>query len=533
MPDVSPATPRISDDAPTLIVETPALTDLSSAAVCLHFVQNRLDFEGIVEGEREISTEDANRAMCSVVCSLELDLLSFKYQEQPPLQTNLTYADEARTWCQVDAVFPAVITFTSENVTRRLVRPVAEELGQHRVRCEARLAQSYFPESHVVIWHLILTACGGQNARTSTNHRPGCAFDEYDLIKLMHLYEHDTEQVELADRVQFEVRRMEDSEPVRCGLRALLSVVWECLAGAEFRRAPYFAPPANSRPRCGTIQLVAGPSLGGEPVGRMFDLIHLARHESLTPRLHLDEKTGPSASDTLREWLEDAEPSAPGAALKALAGVTNAIFDFNEVDAEEVLDTLDPTYRGGRSFIKFHRRSLVDIRDDDRVLNAIRTDLGMNPYLIVPHAIVLHNEELVDRLEQNLDAYAACKDIRRLERLSALARRVVRRMNVPNVFNYATERTLYDRAFEIRGSAEKFRRTVRRAEELDVVLEKAYEHRRRRHDIAVQALLLLLALAQVVSLFVRPMPDPGIARVMMVAALLAIAGIYFVFRSRW
>src|SRR5690606_14358056 len=188
--------------------------------------------------------------------------------------------------------------------------------------------------------------------------------------------------------------------------------------------------------------------------------------------------------------------------------------DFREVDEEELLDTLEPSFRSGASFLKFHRRSLVHVSDADRVLDQIHDALGITPYLIVPHAVVLHNEELVDRLEEGMDRYGDSDDIPRLERLTELARRIMRRMSVPNLFQYVTEKSLYEAAFSERGSGQKRQRVLERMGELDTHLEKAYESRRRRHDVFVQALLLLLTIAQALSLFVADVPDFGFGNVL-------------------
>lgn len=508
-----------------VLEEKPSLVSLEKAAICLHFVDNPIDFEGFVSGNAEIAPPGPIRPICTVFCSMELDLLAAMFQDQHLIQTNLTYdAAAGAGHCIVDARFPAQITYTSEGVERTLrSRQIAED-GSCIIRCEARLAQTYFRESGIVVWHLILRAADG-------------VFSEYELIKLMHLYEHDTELVDLHGRVEFDVSLPgDDHVRYRCRIGGLLSAVWSCVAGEQFREPP-FAPPWHLRapggsersPRAGTVQLVLGETIGGLPLQTVFGAVFEARSQAHPA---FDGRNAASTSRSVKAWLRSDDAGSVGATLKALAGVTIGIFDFKEVDEEEVLDTLDPTFESGESFYKFHRRSLVQMVEADRGLNAIYDDVGISPYLILPHAVVLHDEELVRRVESSLNEFEESEEIDTLERLSTLARRVMRRMHVPNLFQYVTERTLFDSAFVIRGSGTKRDQVLDRMEALDGRLENAYEERRRRHDVVVQALLLLLTITQAFAVFVDDMPKAPFERALTMALLLATAGLYFIWRSR-
>ncbi|HEX7071417.1 MAG TPA: hypothetical protein VF190_11450 [Rhodothermales bacterium] len=524
MSTISPLPDLVTPDSGTTLDERPALRSLQKAAICLHFVDDPTDLESVVRGDSKLPEPGDRRVTCSVFCSMELDLIAYKFQDQFLLQTNLTY-DEAVDvgHCIVEAVFPGTITYTSEGSQRTLRSRAMDGAGDCVIRCEARLAQTHFRESGIVVWHLVLRGADE-------------VFTEYELIKLMHLYEGDSEQVDLPGRVQFDVRRPgETVRRYRCGVDGLLHAVWSSVAGGDFLKPPFFEPfsarrttSVGRRPRAGTLQLVTGDTLGGQKLESVFRTLYEAREEA---HRSSDGAEGMTASRRLKSWLRDPDPEGVGAALKAIAGATIGIFDFPEVDEEEVLDTLDPTFQSGMTFMKFHRRSLVGIGEADRGLDAVYEDFGASPYLILPHAVVLADEHLVDRLEACLDAYGESTDIPALERLAAVARRVLRRMHVPNLFQYVTEKTLYERAFEVRGSAQLHRLVRERVEELDRHLEKTYERRRRRHDVFVQALLLVLTVAQVVALFVGDMPDLGFERALIAGLLIAAAGTYILIRA--
>jgi hypothetical protein len=251
-----------------------------------------------------------------------------------------------------------------------------------------------------------------------------------------------------------------------------------------------------------------------------MDVVYRARHGIG------DRGITRSASRTLDEWLADT--GGIGGVLRSLAGVTNGILDFKNVDDEEVMDTLDPTFRSGDTFLKVHRRTLISIGDTDRSLEEFSDTAGISPYVMLPHCVVVHNEELIDRVMECLDAFENSSKIEKLEMLNNVCRNAMRGMYVPNLFNYVTEKTLYDRAFEIRGSEEIRRLNLVRMRELEQRLTQAYERRRSWSDAVVQILLLLLTLTQVTVIFLTDIPKTDIWPAIFGSSTIAIVGVILI-----
>ena len=530
-----------------VFVSPPALQTAAHAAICFHFVDNPNDFTAAVAGAARFPRPNGGTlGRCDVISSMELDLIAFKFQDESLIRSHLVHGDMDQDrppergphWCAVDVILPDVIEYTSEGRKPALVSrggnyktwpkaPPAE--GTERIECVARLARTYFRRSGIVVWNLIL------------QRRPDGVLHEYDLIKLMHLYEGRSEGTTLREVARFSVRPYAEDEPHEVPLEGLLEAVWNRLsAGFEFADA-FDAPfvhdsrnPSRRIPEAATIQLAMDANFGGKPVGDVLRVALAARSAGYA-------RTGPPAVDgqgpdrhVMHQWIA-AEPRHPvGIALKALAGVTNAIFDFEEVDEEEIMDTLDPTFHSGDSFIKVHRRSIVSVCDSDRPLEAVGEWLGMSPYLILPHCVILHNEELIDRVESSLNAFEDSRRVDELERLKDVCRKAMWTLYLPNIFNYPTEKTIYERAFELRGSAQKRQMNLDRMRELERTLEEAYERRRSGHDVVVQVLLLVLAVAQVLALFTSPsqIPQFPLLQAALGATALLTLGAIFIVKSR-
>jgi hypothetical protein len=532
-----------------LVVEDPALGRPVHAVICFHYVDNPNNFGGAIEKRLPMSVGDRLECLyCEVVCSIEMDLIVYKFQDERLLHTNFIYdpcgPDEGDEilYCPVDVLLPAAITYTSEGRRQRSVpRPLADKVthpdeDRQELHCHARLARTYFSRSGIVVWNLVLHAAEG-------------TFHEYDLLKLMHLYEGKGEQTDLDRYVRFRVPSRTGGREREVPPHELPGAVWDWLAGEKFRwkesvgsngafrgyRDPFYHTPEAWRetikPKGATLQLAMGETIGGVSLEHMLSVLYAARKEA--PAGSFPGQNGQtSAARTLEQWLSREKPAEIGGILKALAGITNAIFDYKEVSEEEVIDTLDPTFASGESFIKVHRRSLINIVDSDRILDEMSDTLGISPYLMLPHSVIIHNEELIDRVDDCLNTYGESARIPELERLKHVCRKAMRSMYLPNIFNYATEKTIYERAFDIRGSGEKKRLNLERMAELDQQIEEAYEKRRNRHDVFVQALLLLLTVAQVVAIFTSDVPQVNLGTAMSLGLLLMTIGVLFIVLSR-
>ncbi len=436
---------------------------LSRTAVSLHFVE-RMPEDASAEGGAAIPTAYPN---CAVFRSMELDLLSYQYQVRPPLGSRC----ETHGRAAVEILFPATFDYHSEG------RTIPLHCGDPVRPAEVMLSSTSFLAGGVRIWHCTFVP------------PEGGAFSEFDIIKLIHLYDGRTEQTGLAELVQF---RLADGSV--CTIRDLPSRI----AGH----------PISAELKAGTVELIHGDELickGGPTHGELFKRVLNARRPG-----------GQTDHDKIKHWIEHDTPAWQ--AVMAYCGIVTGIFDFDEIDDEEVLDTLEPTFSDSDTIIRIHRCTFIAIASDDRAMEECWPTVGISPYLLLPHSVILFNEHLVEQAEAQLEEALGPKGsdrqgkclkwlvsgtIRQLEEKQTLVSRNLNSLYLPNLFNYITERTLYDRGLQSRGLIDKLAATRNRLAELDSRLETLWETRRFREQLIITYLLALLSILQARDVFVH------------------------------
>ncbi|RJQ09808.1 MAG: hypothetical protein C4551_03380 [Bacillota bacterium] len=79
------------------------------------------------------------------------------------------------------------------------------------------------------------------------------------------------------------------------------------------------------------------------------------------------------------------------------------IFDFDQIDLEEAVDTLIPTFADATAFLRNHRCTLTCIAEEDRSMDECWEEVGISPYLLIPHAALLHNEAISEVANEVMD----------------------------------------------------------------------------------------------------------------------------------
>src|SRR5690606_7301268 len=113
----------------------------------------------------------------------------------------------------------------------------------------------------------------------------------------------------------------------------------------------------NCKPCGGTIQIIASQ---GELHRRFQEIIRLAR------------AARPGSADTAaKEELEKLfhHSREMRDSLLATCGIVQGIFDFNEIDASELADILDPTLPELECFHRIHRSTYTSIDEGDRAFD--------------------------------------------------------------------------------------------------------------------------------------------------------------------
>ncbi|HEY9197783.1 MAG TPA: hypothetical protein VIR60_00365, partial [Gammaproteobacteria bacterium] len=394
--------------------------------------------------------------------------------------------------------FPAEFVYHSEGRAPRLVCP-----QPHR-KADLLVSSTRFLACGTRIWHLVITP------------RPGETFNEYDLIKLIHLYDGRTERTGLKDSIRF---RFGDTGTERIPA-----------ADLPRRLGLPLQPDAVPELKCGTLELLigihgeSGEAAGENPCLDVFDTLRRAR-----------EPDGAAAGRQLKTWME--RDCRERRIIMAYCGIVTGIFDFDKIDDEEVLDTLEPTFAASSAFLRIHRRSLISIADDDRSMRECWNSVGISPYLILPHAALLYNETLVDSAECRLDAALNDPDAKlaALESAHIDADRHLNTLYLPNVFNYITERSLFEAGGECRGSNARRSAVLAKLDQLKGHIDIVRERERNRGQVVIQVLLAVISVLQIkgiiAEIFDWQKQNPGVWLALSIVMLILVGAVWWSYRK--
>lgn len=468
---------------------------LTRAAVCLHYVEGPAEPTGTAAYRND-----------SAFASMELDLLAYRFQHPAPFASD---TEAPRTGPRPSGQSlhrrPIVIEYPDRFVYHSEGRTPALQVKNPLRRADLLASSTRFAACGRRIWHLVITP------------REGEAFSEYDLIMLIHLYDGRTERTGLDRKIRF---RLDDDAA-------------GCLA-ADLPRRLGLPLQANDEPEltCGTLQLLIGDQIGdqdgvaaadSEPRQNVFDVLRGAR-----------EPDGQDATQQLRTWMRADCPQRRQ--IMAYCGIVTGIFDFDKIDDEEALDTLEPTFAASSSFLRIHRRTLINVADDDRAMRECWDTIGVSPYLILPHAALIYNETLVDRAERGITTALTSKKpgLGSLEDAWFDADTHLNALYLPNVFNYVTERSLFDAGSECRGSNARRSAVQAKLDQLKSQIDIAREHQRKGGETVIQMLLAVISLLQVKSviaeIFGWEQNHTGVWLALAVGILLLTAAVWWSYR---
>jgi GNAT superfamily N-acetyltransferase len=458
------------------------IMNLADVAVCIHLASTAINY----------SKPRYDRETCPVFRSMELDLLSASFQTMPPFETHChtqshqaVYTDEfADFGIELDLIFPRNIEFISEGRQVRLFCPSPIR------RAKAYLARTIFFNSNVTIWHVVLRPVVGKH------------FTEYDIIKLIHLYDGNAENTTLARDLRFAV-----DGKIPCDISQLPKLLLASISSEsadDFNEAHKDAKPVG-----GTCQWLTGKTKADTTLASVADkaMAHFSNQDVVFADVNGNTLEG--------QWL------------KAACGVLTGIFDFDELDGNEVRDTLFPVIDEKTQMIWINRRTVLQISEDDRPMKSCIRTVGISPYLILPHAAVLFAEQLLNLAEAASDTVLESRRNRigKLQSAHDTIHRSLRRLWLPNVFNYKTERTLFGESLQNRGVADRFQSLERQMQEMQYRLETAWERRRGYGQAIIAAIVTLLAVFQIAEAIHQISGTRSWLIVFVIAVLLSVATI--------
>jgi GNAT superfamily N-acetyltransferase len=305
---------------------------------------------------------------------------------------------------QVDLVMPSAFRYWSEGARQWFVFPGRE--GTERRRSVAvKASRSDFKESRLSVFHLTF----GHLADDGSGG-PESWLDEYDTVALSKSWQGGEYPEPEGGICMVEVP----------GRRESVSIA--AFAREVFR--PDAKVDAEWHVRCGTIELLTDYARQDIDLSSIWD------------------RAGDEAKD-----------DALSEQVVALGGIIQGLLDFRAIDTAELGDVFDQVRRedhDATELLGIHKGTILYAIESDRSFESAAPTIGISPYVLLPQAVLLHNEGVLDHakdlLRQAAKEEAAKKkpprDVDHIRKATAWC--------VPNVFHYPQERELYDKGVEAR-----------------------------------------------------------------------------------
>lgn len=464
--------------------ETPGVR-LPALAIAFHFVRRRTAPERAQRTERLPLDDTFN--------SFERDLVSYAYRDAPPFASSAL-----RKPFVTEVVFPPTVEVQSEGRKIRLwaAGQGVEGAGRRR-RLRVLQSRTVFIDD-IIVDHLVMTNLGLGG--------PDSTLNEYDAVKLLKL----TGAGEFSD--------------VAGGMRFATPDGDEVSLPDWLGRLPRFDDGSSlmvGNLRAATVLITTGDDETWVPV---YDIVGRLPTEP-------DEVAG-----EFRSLLAGRDAAARTIAhrLTASEGIVCSLLNFGEIDHWELADALEPADGSSEYLLWLQKSNLVCVAKSDRVtsVEACRRDIGMTPYLLAPHAVLLHNQEV---LRGAADALRRVGEGQSRKQLDEIRRDVVtflRKDLLPNIFHYRTERLIFDAGERSRGLRDQAGALERQLTQLDGEITARVHDARTREERVLTVVFGLLSATVIGDLIVQFLSDVPRWHLAVHASVLAVVGLVVLFLVR-
>lgn len=374
---------------PDLDLESPELR-FTECGIALHFVS---DFQGSADGVR-----------------------MHAFHSEPLSFNNAKFL--------IEFEIPAVFHYEAEGTDKALV---SEHGSPRRIRFNAHLSSTIVAGLREVL-HLVINPELRQLAETT---RDG-SLTAYDIIKLSKLWA-GGERPRFMKSASSQLRFRADVSQSDWIDSQLTS--YDDLGGIINAYLKHHV--RDSSPKAlalvgGTIQILLGDDQAGQTVFR--EIVAIASDDELPTPAH-------------------ERPPAISRALLEMAGIKTSILDFEYVDALEIDETFRHSIMPNEEafFLGLHKGTLVHFSVNDRAYREAKANIGISPYLLFPHAVLLHNEQCLLEAKAAAEGTFGEQEIGTLRSAELKIREKVQQHMQPNVFEYATEQAIYTFGHRARG----------------------------------------------------------------------------------
>jgi hypothetical protein len=373
--------------------------------------------------------------------SFERDILSYAYRDTRPFKST-TAPHQPPGGYAVTVHVPNEIAFTSEGQRAVLWCAATTTPSGRDLPLRVLRNRTVFPESGIQVLHLTLLP---------DPDAAGFVFNEYDLIKIAKLCEggegFQAELVEFhaARSSGFGDRCPRDDHQQSCRFVEHHDFFHQ-ESNTSFDDFPHGCDDWRyCEPRAATIQIMTGQTRHAEQWADVYRHLNLLAEDRVAALKHL-------RTHLLRR-LEEPFPSSADR-LIALGGILQSLLDFERIDAWELGDVLEPIDYSEGYLLYLHKGMLLTVAESDRAaeVESSRAYVGINPYLLGAHTVLLHNEQVLRLARAELRSLQTGRppngqDDRALVHLRQAYLYLDDALfsdYLPNVFHYPTERTIYD-----------------------------------------------------------------------------------------
>jgi hypothetical protein len=356
---------------------------------------------------------------------------------------------------RIEIQFPSESVYVAEGKTKSLVCGEVNSDGIRSRYVQLKASLTHF-QSDLSVFHLTLSP------DTEFPQPDKSALNEYDLVKLIKLWE-GGEGI--------------DGEDISFNLQNGKSLTLQGLMQEIFNDR------AIGDVRAGTIQLITENGRDRDDIDWVLLWESIREFKSKQP-------IGISRS------IKPLEECKIGDALKSVAGIFQGLLDFRYIDKTELSDVFKHIMIDETDLLGIHKGTLMQIAIVDRAFSVTTSSIGVSPYLLIPHAILLHNEELLRKAQAAADITSSGR-LKELERARRKMHQCLDKDYLPNIFHYSTERMLYNLGEYSRGLIDLKKALRAKLAEINAEWEAKTNRRRRTAEAAIACLLLLLTGVQV------------------------------------
>jgi len=393
---------------------------------------------------------------CHFLGSFEDDLLSYYYQKHKPFNTILNNPD-SNIKCTI--IFPEFLRYYTEG--------------------RAETVYTKNPAIEVLISVTDTSFISKKSVFTLTI-KPSDYFNEYELIKLISLFGTKQEKTNLIELVRFRIsdtiltfkdflRHIKNDQNIELSKNFIIT-------GSTILDLIYIR---NYDTNCISIDF--------DKIIKSLHGIHLNDHESYSVLNNLYN------NDPLNNYV-----------LNLFCGLTLGIFDFERMGWDEFTDTVSPILSSYNSSIILNRSNILNLCLNDNLLASTYEKFGSNPYIILPNIIITYNEFVISQCSSLLNT-AILSDSFKVIDIEKTLETVTRDQSYiyENVFNYETEKILYDNLIISRNINIQKLNLLNKETELKNKSKQMLIFKRDRVDALITVVLICITILQLESNFLR------------------------------